>query len=469
MRKDSREPSALSGKRKAFWLKAYRLPLTAAFLIAYSLPLIAVFTGCATAGAPPAEPPALEEARRQIHLTGNAPLKAGMAKVEITPSVGTPLAGYAKRRGRPSQGIRDPLYARVLTLSDGEDLLVIVSADLLIFPQPMADALVKRIQREHQVNPQAIVLAATHTHSGPGAIAPGFLYELVFGRYERSVEEGIAARISWAVGQAIRDQRPARWGTGEEKSLKGLTENRMNPSDLADPALRVFLVTSEVGEPMAILVNASAHPTLLEPKDLRFSADYPGEVCRILEAAYPGALALFVNGASGDLRPKDALGADPEERISRFGSALAEASTGLLSQISVRSHTDLAAWGRSVPLPTPRLRLGPILIHPMIGRLMRPSRTRLNLLALDGFLFVPLPAELTHEAGQELKAKLVSAGRQSILVGYANGYLGYAVTPLQYKLASYEAKMSWYGPSFAQLLADHLQQLAGLYPKKKKP
>ncbi len=52
MRKDSREPSALSGKRKAFWLKAYSLQLTAVFLIAYSLPLIAVFTGCASPQAP---------------------------------------------------------------------------------------------------------------------------------------------------------------------------------------------------------------------------------------------------------------------------------------------------------------------------------------------------------------------------------------------------------------------------------
>ena len=63
-----------------------------------------------------------------------AALEAGIAKVEITPPVGTPMAGYGKRWGRPSTGIRDPLYVRTLALGDGERKLLLISADLLVFP-----------------------------------------------------------------------------------------------------------------------------------------------------------------------------------------------------------------------------------------------------------------------------------------------------------------------------------------------
>lgn len=424
--------------------------------------------GCAPLHPPVSTPPVLEEAKGQIHLAGTSPLMAGIAKVEITPPVGTPLAGYAKRRGKPSVGIRDPLYARVLTLSDGQDTLVFVSADLLIFPPPMARALAERIAKESKILPQAVVLAATHTHSGAGAIAPGFLYEKVFGRYQASVEEGIAARISWAVGQAIRGQQRAHWGIQEGPSLAGLTENRASPAGSVDASLSVLLIASDAAKPLAVLVAASAHPTLLDSKDLRFSADYPGEVCRALESAYPGAVVLFVNGSAGDLRPKDLLGSDPEQRLKRFGSAVAEAAAGFVSGISLRSHADLAAWGAEIPLPPPQIHLGAIPLHPAIGRRMRPSRVSLNLLSLEETVFVPLPAEATCEAGQGLAAAVRSQGVQPLLIGYANGYLGYAVTPWEYQRRTYEAGMSWYGPFFGEVLADGLAALSNLYPKKKK-
>ncbi|MBI3333788.1 MAG: neutral/alkaline non-lysosomal ceramidase N-terminal domain-containing protein [Candidatus Omnitrophica bacterium] len=181
----------------------------------------------------------------QIHLKGPVPLTAGVAKVEITPPVGTPLAGYSKRKGKPSTGVRDPLYARALVLSDGEDRVVLVSADLLVFPQPMAEALLKRISEETKLPPQSIILTTTHTHSGAGAIAPGFLYEIVFGSYRPEVVEGIIGRIHWAVRQALEKQQPVRWGTITGKGILGdLTENRRVPSGPTDPDVSLLVAES---------------------------------------------------------------------------------------------------------------------------------------------------------------------------------------------------------------------------------
>ncbi|MBI3615539.1 MAG: neutral/alkaline non-lysosomal ceramidase N-terminal domain-containing protein [Candidatus Omnitrophica bacterium] len=411
----------------------------------------------------------MERVGQQIRLKGPVPLKVGVAKVEITPAVGTPLAGYSKRRGKPSVGIRDPLYVRALVLNDGEDILVLVSADILLFPPPLAEEILDEVSEQLKIPKRAIVLAGTHTHSGLGSIADGFLYQMVFGSYQSQIVEGLKGRVIWAVRQAFDHQQPARWGVGKGNLLlRGLIENRMDPLGGVDPAVTVLLFDSMEGRPLAILANASAHPTLMDSKAFRFSADYPGEFCRLIEETYPGATCLFVNGAAGDLRPKGEIGSSPEERIGRFGRALAEGVTGLVNQISVKSNGDLAAWGWEIPLPPPQLHLGPIPIPSQIGRFIRPTSSDLNLLALDQVLFVPLSGEMTTGLGQDLRQKLEAQGLSPILVEYANGYLGYAVTPEQWSRRSYEAWMTWYGPSFGLYLVDRVQELAGLYKEKRK-
>ena len=437
-------------------------------LLAMTIVLPVFLAGCALFR-PPAAPPksSLEQVKQQIRLTGKATLMAGVAKVDITPPVGTPLAGYSKRHGKPSEGIRDPLYVRALALSDKEDLLVLVSADLLVFPPPMAEEILAKISSQLKIPRQAIVLTTTHTHSGAGAIAPGFLYEIVFGPYRQEVMEGIVARLTWAAQQAVQHRQPARWGTGfRETFLEGWTENRMNRSGLTDPSLSVLLLESMEGRPLAVLVNAAAHPTLLDSQDMRFSADFPGTLTRLLETAYPGSVCFFFNGTAGDLRPRDSVGNTPEERVNRFGQILAEGTTGLVNQMVLQAGADLAAWGWQVSLPPVQMMLGPIPLHPAIGRMMRPESVTLNLMAMDGTLFVPLPAEMTAELGLTLKRKLSAHGLQPFLLGYANGYLGYAVTPAQYETKAYEASMTWYGPTLGTSLSDEIDLLATLYSSK---
>ena len=408
----------------------------------------------------------LEKVREQIQRKKPAALTAGTAKVDITPPVGTPLAGYSKRHGRPSTGIRDPLYVRVLALSDGEATAVFISADLLIFPRPLAEAILSKVASEMKIPRQAIILSATHTHSGTGGIAPGLLYEMVFGSYRPDIVEGLTSRIVWAIRQAVEPRQPVRWGVARG-FLGNLTENRMDPSaGLIDPAMSVFFVESTQGKPLALLVNASAHPTLLGSGEMRFSADFPGELARIIETAYPGSVCLFINGAAGDLRPEGDLGSTPDEKIQRFSGALAEKTIGLVNQMSTKAKGDLVTWGWRLSLPPPRMRLGWVPIPSVIGGLMRPRSMYQSLIALDRTIFVPLSAELTTELGQSLRQKLTVQGDQPILFGYANGYYGYAVTPEQYKGRAYEAWMPWYGPPFGESLVEDIPLLASLYSEK---
>jgi neutral ceramidase len=65
----------------------------------------------------------------------------------------------------------------------------------------------------------------------------------------------------------------------------------------------VLRIDSEDGKTIAMLVNYACHPVVLGPENLQYSADYPGEMRRVVEAAYPGAVCLFVQGGAGNINP----------------------------------------------------------------------------------------------------------------------------------------------------------------------
>ncbi|RKY66467.1 hypothetical protein DRQ15_05585 [candidate division KSB1 bacterium] len=55
-------------------------------------------------------------------------IKAGVAKANITPLVGTIANG-----GKPSIGIATELYAKALVLDDGQTKAALVTADVILF------------------------------------------------------------------------------------------------------------------------------------------------------------------------------------------------------------------------------------------------------------------------------------------------------------------------------------------------
>ena len=57
-------------------------------------------------------------------------LKAGVARVEITPSTFMPMYGYANRKCGPANGTHDPLTAKVLVLEAGDSRMALVTTDL---------------------------------------------------------------------------------------------------------------------------------------------------------------------------------------------------------------------------------------------------------------------------------------------------------------------------------------------------
>jgi neutral ceramidase len=260
--------------------------------------------------------------------------RAGAARTDITPPGSVELWGYSNRSG-PATGTLDPLYARVLVLSDGIHSVALITLDLgRTFGPPQIAALRERVRREHLVD--EVMLMASHTHSAP--VIEDDYTEIP------AWEKRALDRIALAIREAHARLVPARVGTGfgqatighnrrvvmSDGSVKMLWRNSTyQQTGLVDPSVGVIRVDDLQGTPLAILVNYSCHPVVFGPDNLRYSADYPGAMARYVEGSLKrGArspICFFVQGAPGDINPfldKTPLPENADEEMRRVGEQL---------------------------------------------------------------------------------------------------------------------------------------------------
>ena len=85
--------------------------------------------------------------------TARAELRAGVARIEITPSALMPMYGYANRKCGPANGTHDPLMAKVLVLEAAGSRMAIVTMDL---GSMVSDTLRRDVLWRVNVQPQRI-------------------------------------------------------------------------------------------------------------------------------------------------------------------------------------------------------------------------------------------------------------------------------------------------------------------------
>lgn len=244
--------------------------------------------------------------------------RAGAASIVITPPQPMPMAGYASRGAQHAQGLLNDLYAKALVLEDdaGERGLL-VTLDLVGIERHLSLSICQRLQQAFGFERRQIVLAASHTHSGP-VVAKNLRpmhYEVLseadrelVDRYARFLEE----RIEAVVREALAALGPAElsWGSGRAD----FAVNRRNNREADVPRLREagqlqgpvdhdvpVLAVHREGRLVAVVFGYACHCTVLSGFD--WSGDYAGFAQQILEAAHPGTVALFWAGCGGDQNP----------------------------------------------------------------------------------------------------------------------------------------------------------------------
>ena len=223
-------------------------------------------------------------------------LTSGVARTSLTPFWGIELTGWGYYIERKWQRVHDDLHATALVVDDGSRQVALVTLDLMVIDDRFTKLTRDRIHRETGLAHASILLTCSHSHNAPAA---GGL--LGVGECDPFYENWASRQAATAVILAWKNRTAARVATSHGE-LIGHSFNRTRPEGLVDTLVTTLKVETANGQPLAVVVNFGAHPTVTtqwRPFDV--SRDLPGDVCDGIERAIPGVTAMYVQGACGDV------------------------------------------------------------------------------------------------------------------------------------------------------------------------
>lgn len=397
----------------------------------------------------------------------NRILKAGAVKVNITPYIGAPLNGFGSRK-KGSTGILDDLYCRAVVFSDGDKTSGIVVCDLLTLQAETVKRIREMVSSQRKdLDGENILIAATHTHSGP------MTQNLrLWGEIDECLNRVYEKCIAGAIINAYDNMTEVTLSIGKGHTAIGANRRIKDPetgkvSPIIAPNFDVPIDTDVLvasfdnldGKNLAILVNHCCHPVVFGGDNFLISRDYPGYTVDTLEREIGSGVSIFVQGACGNI--------DPIKR----GSVEAAASTGTqLANEALRVIRDGLVRVENPKInqvkETCKVSLGDIPSKEELEKIlesdtwyfMKPwakdaldtySRgtrpytvdAEIQVISVGDMAIVGIPGELFNEIGTEIKN--ASPFKMTFVSGYANGCIGYIPTHEAYSEGGYEVDLSY--------------------------
>jgi len=293
----------------------------------------------------------------------------GIARRDITPPAGIYSRNWGAAEHDVAESIHRPLNLTAVVFSaDGGGAgrpLVLVDFDLGWWKTPStAVDFRQRLMDELSLAPEELILALSHTHSGPPLMEvdrelPGSdllsawsedLFSSTLDAIRQALENTFSGLLEWQPGRCglaakrdFPDPDPA-----QDRILCGY-----QPDSEADDTLMVGRITGRDGKIRATLVNYACHPTTLAWQNRAISPDYVGAMRETVERS-TDAPTVFLLGVCGDLAPAHQYVGDTDI-ADRHGRQLGHAALAVLNAMqapgtqlkyegAVESGAPLAVW-----------------------------------------------------------------------------------------------------------------------------
>ena len=241
-------------------------------------------------------------------------LKAGFARLDMTPPFGTPLAGYYEMRY--ADGVRDPIYLNAIALNDEENTIVIITADVLMVRMDVCDMLREMISERIGIPADHIMINSLHQHTslriggkvgkGSAVVSDANYLNVLYRKFcdvaQMAVNDMADATYSIGVKHATEDISFVRRYFLKDGRLMtnpgGYTPDQIDRSAArSDNDVRLIRFNREE-KPDIALVNFACHPDVIG--GTKVSADWPGFVRRYVEEEHEDTHCILMNGFQGD-------------------------------------------------------------------------------------------------------------------------------------------------------------------------
>jgi putative membrane-bound dehydrogenase-like protein len=293
-------------------------------------------------------------------------VELGVARTDVTPSAPVRLTGYASRQV-PSEGVEQKLWAKALAIgSNREGPAVLITLDNCGIADETWREVRARLARSAKIKPDRIVVASSHTHSGPATKnwAPNIFVQDLPPEQQAAIDRYTAeliGKLEQVALEALKNRQPGKlsWSQGRvdfarnRRTVRGNTavfgDNAAAP---VDPSLPVLKAETSAGQLLALVANYACHCTTLGGEFNHVCGDWAGYAQEAVEREQPGAVALITIGCGADANPFPRGGADFGLALAKqHGEELAAEVKRLLGQNFTPLPGKLATRAREIALP----------------------------------------------------------------------------------------------------------------------
>jgi hypothetical protein len=343
--------------------------------------------------------------------------RAGVAKRDISPIPDVDLLYTIMGEEKAFSSIHDPLFVKVLVLSDGDKRIAFVALDLLHLNTQHHQELQQLLSTQYD----HVLITVTHTHSG---YYNERKWPLLKSKILEAASSAGKALVSVEIGvtQGRVDEAYNRIMHSEGKAEMLWTNPQRQANRETDNTVGIIHLKKRDGSTLISLVNYSAHPVItMDLNDIIVSADYPGHLATAM-AEKLGGETIFLTGAAGDINPYDA---DTKpislalEKSKLMAETIASEVVGKIAVIK-QYRTEGKFHFESQLFDNPSAQVSALSLS--------------NDVVLAGF-----PGEYFNDFAVDLKQK--SPFEYTFFLGYCNGYIGYVPTVEALEIGGYGAEL----------------------------